>query len=53
VIIRLVLDREGELSHGEIVDASHVVRGRFSDWGELTPTLQRWLQTKPGRERLT
>jgi hypothetical protein len=53
VIIRLVLDREGKLSHGEIVDASHVVRGRFSDWAELTPTLQRWLHTEAGRERST
>jgi hypothetical protein len=53
VIVRLVLDRDGELSHGEIVDSSHVVRGRFSNWADLTPMLQRWLGIEPGSERRT
>ncbi len=53
MIVRLVLDRDGELSHGEIVDSSYVVRGRFSDWADLTPMLQRWLAIEPGSERPT
>jgi hypothetical protein len=53
VIVRMVLDRDGELSHGEIVDSSHMVRGRFSDWADLTPTLRRWLAIETGRERPT
>jgi hypothetical protein len=53
VIVRLVLDRDGELLHGEIVDSSYVVRGRFSNWADLTLVLQRWLGIEPGSERRT
>jgi hypothetical protein len=53
VIVRLVLDRDGELSHGEIVDSSLVVRGRFSEWADLAPMLRRWLETERGSERPT
>jgi hypothetical protein len=44
VVLRLVSDRHGELSHGEIVDTSGYVRARFSNWDALVPVLRAWLE---------
>jgi hypothetical protein len=44
VVIRLVLDDRGTLSHGEIVDRTGQVRARFVAWDALVPAVQAWLQ---------
>jgi hypothetical protein len=44
VVVRLVLDDRGTLSHGEIVDRTGQVRARFVAWDALVPALQAWLQ---------
>jgi hypothetical protein len=44
VVIRLVLDDRGTLSHGEIVDQAGQTRARFVDWDALVPAVQAWLQ---------
>lgn len=44
VVLRLVLDRDGVLSHGEVVDASGRARGRFGDWAGLVTLLRNWLE---------
>jgi hypothetical protein len=46
VILRLVLSRRGELSHGEIVDAFGRIRARFGDWEALSPALREWLESE-------
>ncbi|WIX99162.1 hypothetical protein QRX60_34635 [Amycolatopsis mongoliensis] len=44
VVLRLVLDGDGALSHGEVVDASGRARGRFGDWAALVTLLRSWLE---------
>jgi hypothetical protein len=44
VVVRLVLDDRGTLSHGEIVDKARQVRARFVDWDALVPAVQAWLR---------
>jgi hypothetical protein len=44
VILRLVVDRTATLSHGEILDRSGAVKGRFADWADLVPSLRAVLQ---------
>jgi hypothetical protein len=46
VLLRLVLGGQGELSHGEIVDASGRSRARFGEWDALVPALRKWLETE-------
>jgi hypothetical protein len=41
VVLRLVLDREGELMEGEVVDAKGRPGDRFNDWEEITPAVRR------------
>jgi hypothetical protein len=38
VVLRLLLDEQGALIHGEVVDASGVTCRRFTAWGELAPS---------------
>jgi len=44
VVVRLVLDREGELAHGEIADRSGRVGVRFAAWEALVPAVRAWLE---------
>lgn len=48
VILRLVLNRRGQLTHGEIVDVEGTTRIHFKGWRELTRALRAWLTTRPG-----
>lgn len=45
VVLRVVLDGGGRLSHGEVVDASGRIRGRFSDWEAMIRVLRSWLES--------
>jgi hypothetical protein len=45
VVLRLVLDGSGRLSHGEVVDASGRIRGRFGDWEAMIRVLRGWLES--------
>lgn len=49
VILRLVLNRRGQLTHGEIVDVEGTTRVRFKGWRELTRALRKWLTTRYGQ----
>jgi len=42
VVLRLLLDEQGTLIHGEVLDSSGVTCRRFIGWGELT--LAAWEQ---------
>jgi hypothetical protein len=45
VILRLVFDQQGELSHGEIVDRSgRRFHARFTAWEALVPAVRAWLE---------
>ncbi len=43
VILRLVLNGRGELTHGEIVDMEGKPWGQFMRWAGLTRSLRAWL----------
>ena len=48
VILRLVLNRRGQLTHGEIVDVEGTTRIHFKGWRALTRALREWLAHQPG-----
>jgi hypothetical protein len=43
LILRLVLDRQAQLRHGELLDAEAHLEGRFAGLDGLTETVGRWL----------
>jgi len=46
VILRLVVDRDGRLQHGEVVNIADNSNNRFKDWDGLTLTLRSWLSNR-------
>jgi hypothetical protein len=48
VVLRLVVDDVGRLSHGEAVDANGASIGRFSDWRRISPIVRTWVQRQAG-----
>ena len=42
-ILRLLLDKRGELVHGEVVDVEGGSSQRFVAWQALIPAVQAWL----------
>jgi hypothetical protein len=46
VVLRLVIDRRGQLSHGEILSTAGQVPTRFSEWSALVPALLSWLESE-------
>jgi hypothetical protein len=46
VVLRLVVDSGGRLSHGEAVDVDGASIGRFSDWVRISPIVQAWVQRR-------
>jgi hypothetical protein len=47
-ILRLLVDRHGDLVDGELVDAEARSRGHFLEWQELTRMLRDWLRAPGG-----
>lgn len=43
VILRLVVDPDGRLTYGEIVDIEGIPRKRFMRWQDLTRAVREWL----------
>ena len=44
LILRLVLDRQARLQHGELVDAESVSQGRFVSLTGMTDVLTGWFE---------
>jgi hypothetical protein len=44
VVLRLVLDRDGLVVRGEILDNSSRPSGRFAGWDRLVPALRAWVE---------
>jgi hypothetical protein len=44
VVLRFVLERDGRIVHGEIVDAEGTVLSRFVDWPGLIRGLELWFE---------
>jgi hypothetical protein len=44
VVLRLVLDQQGQMIHGELVGDANARPTRFSGWRGLTRALQSWLR---------
>ena len=45
VILRLLLDRQGRLVQGEVVNTASQVQGRFAGWRGMSRTLRTWVST--------
>jgi hypothetical protein len=45
-ILRLVVDAEGHLKQGELVDAEARSLGRFANWRGLIRALRAWLESQ-------
>ncbi len=43
LILRLVVDRSGQLHHGELIDVGTKSTSRFKKWDELIRILHDWL----------
>jgi hypothetical protein len=43
VVVRLVLDADWGLRHGELVDVDETSRGRFAGWDDLTPAIRSFI----------
>jgi hypothetical protein len=43
VVVRLLLDADWQLQHGELVDVDETSRGRFAGWEDLTPAVRRFV----------
>ncbi|HEV2950723.1 MAG TPA: hypothetical protein VGZ51_01365 [Actinomycetota bacterium] len=41
--MRLLVNAEWQLLHGELVDVDEVSRARFAGWRDLTPAIQRFV----------
>ncbi len=46
LILRLVINRRGELMHGEIVDVDLRSLGRFAAWTQMVRILRTWLESQ-------
>jgi hypothetical protein len=44
VVLRFVLDRDGLMVYGEILDNSSRPSGRFAGWDRLVPALRAWVE---------
>jgi hypothetical protein len=42
-VLRLLLDKGGEIVHGEVVDVEGKPSKRFVDWAGLAPAVKAWL----------
>jgi hypothetical protein len=49
LILRLVLDRQALLHHGELVDTESVSQGRFVNQAGLADTLRHWFEEQRQR----
>lgn len=45
-ILRLLLDKHGELVHGEVADMDCKSVERFVDWRDLAPAVRAWLESR-------
>ena len=46
VILRMLMDEQGKLLHGNLVDVDGQSRGRFSNWGDLVNLLRQWFDSQ-------
>lgn len=44
LILRLVLDRSGELQQGEVVATTGTASGRFGTWEAMTPAVRKLVE---------
>jgi hypothetical protein len=50
VILRLLVNRNGHLERGDVVDAAGALHGRFASWPELITRLQGFLERDASRD---
>ena len=51
LVLRLVLDEQGRLEHGELVDLTGKNAGRFNSWDGLVSVLDTWLDGQGNAKR--
>ena len=49
LVVRFVLNKEGKILHGELVDAQSTNVKRFNTWNSLICALSAWLNDKQRR----
>lgn len=47
IIIRVALDKEGELIQGEFAETESARELRFVNWRELSQHIERWIASQP------
>jgi hypothetical protein len=47
LILRLVVDRQGKLRHGELLDCDVMRQARFATLTGLQSTIRQWLERQP------
>ncbi len=47
LVLRLVLDPQAQLHHGELLDAEAICQGRFMTLSGLTELVAHWLERQP------
>jgi hypothetical protein len=47
VVIRVALDKEGELIQGEFAETGSARELRFVNWRELSHHIERWIASQP------
>ena len=47
LVLRLVLDPQAQLHHGELLDAEAICHGRFMTLSGLTELVAHWLERQP------
>ena len=52
VVLRLVLDEHGRLTHGQLVDVANGRKRRFIGWRGLVQAVRNWL-TSQGQDTMT
>jgi hypothetical protein len=48
LVLRLVLNPQARLHHGELLDAEAICQGRFMTLSGLTELVAHWLERQPG-----
>jgi hypothetical protein len=46
LIVRVTINKQGQLLHGEIVDIEGTVIGRFAEWQRLWATILTWVASQ-------
>lgn len=50
LILRLTVNQQRQMQHGEVVDLNGEVIGRFTEWSQLLAVVQTWLVNRANNQ---